>query len=181
MNFAVDDRFKGVTAQQDKVVDALHKDGHTLYQAFTAPDAVLPLPSGRYPKGRVYLFVGDIAVVVKQDNGSVIASLPVKAALETLAEYTPDVIEANSWASARWEELQNDGGDDGPGAFRKHHQQSFYDASGARWTVKRTVDGAAGVSRDGAPLHVLRSGDEAEDLGLDPVIAELVEFVTRTP
>lgn len=174
--FEDDLKYRGMTLTMDKVLDALHRDGWSMARLYRAPLAVLPLPEGKFPPGRVYLFSENVAVVVNEKTGSVITSLPAHAALKTLNLHSPDVLAGDRWASRRWAEFLSTASADDVELTPRHHKQSWFDRSGATWTVKRVRDGAR-VYRDGVLLHTVADGDAAEDLDLHPVLVELVDFV----
>lgn len=177
VDFSVDEKFKGTSISQDRALEALHKDGWTLHRIFTEPHAVLPLPTAKFPEGRVYLFGDSVTVVVQKDNGRVIASLPTRAALRTLDELTPDVLEDNEWAAEQWASTEDSAMD----TQRRWHKQSMYLKDGSRWTVRRTNDGSADITKDGALAYTVANGDEADDLNLEPAIVELVDYVISNP
>jgi hypothetical protein len=176
-DFSVDIPYMGTSPTQDRAIEALHKSNRTLHSAFTAPDAVLPLPPVRFPEGRVYLFAGDVALVVEKVNGRVVASLPTRAALRTLDEHTPEVIEEDDWAAEQWRLMEGTSVE----TQRRWHKQSFHDVDGARWTIRRTSNGKADVIKDGVLVCTVDNGDEADDQGLETTIAELVDYVVEHP
>jgi hypothetical protein len=186
VDFSVDEPFLGITGSQDRVIEALHRDGWTLVRLFTEPRAMLPLPAGKFPPGRVYLFADGVAVVVVKDSGSVVTSLPAVAALKTLLQYTPDVLAGDRWASARWAEYAEALGGPGVEAMQidsspRWLRQQWYDRSGSAWTVRHVHDGAK-VLKDNELVHLVADADAAEELGLHPVLVELVAYVTgETP
>lgn len=186
VDFSVDEPFLGITGSQDRVIEALHRDGWTLVRLFTEPRAMLPLPAGKFPPGRVYLFADGVAVVVVKDSGSVVTSLPAVAALKTLLQYTPDVLAGDPWASARWAEYAEALGGPGVEAMQidsspRWLRQQWYDRSGSAWTVRHVHDGAK-VLKDNELVHLVADADAAEELGLHPVLVELVAYVTgETP
>jgi hypothetical protein len=147
-----------------------------LVRLFTEPNAVLPLPAGKFPPGRVYLFTENVAVVVVRDSGSVIASLPATAALKTLNQYTPDVLDSDPWAVQRWAEFLDGAGDGEAELAPRWHRQSWFDRDGRVWLVKRIIDGAR-IYRDGVLVHQVSDDVEAEELGFHPVTVELVAYV----
>jgi len=174
VDFTIDDKYRGSNSVQDRIIDSLHQDGWTLHRLFTNPNAVLPLPPVKFPAGRVYMFSDGMAVVVERATGRIVASLPIRAALRTLDELTPDVLEADTWASACWTRIA-DGGVD---TQRRHHKQAFHDANGSLYIVRRMPNGTADVIKDGTILHEgVRNADEADELDLEPVIAEMVQYV----
>lgn len=165
---AADRKYRGITDAMDKALDKLHEHGWSLVRLFEEPRAVLPVPADRFPAGRIYVFSDDVALVVKQANGSVMASMPVAAALKTLHAMTPEVLAANAWAAARWEAIQQS-----PDFVPAWHEQRWLDRFGSAWTV-RLIDEGALVSRNGVPMHVVADDVAAEALDLHPVLVEIV-------
>lgn len=177
VDFSTDDAYRGVTPTQDKVLDALHRDGWTLQRLYTSPSAALPLPTGKFPPGRAYLFSDTVAVVVNRANGSIITSLPAIAALKTLNQYTPDVLVNDEWASERWAGFLESADEDDTELVPRWWKQSWFDRKGSIWTVRRSREGGARIYRDGEFQHEVADDDEAEDLDLHPITVELVAYV----
>lgn len=169
---AVDAKFRGITEAMDKAIDKLHKHGKSMAEAFEQPCAVLPVPTGRFPAGRVYLFTNDIALVVAQSNSAVVASMPTAVALRTLHGSTPDVLARNPWAAAKWLAVQQ-----AADYVPQWHEQCWHDRFGNTWTV-RLVAGGALVVRNGVHLQVVADDEQAEALDLHPVLVEIVADLT---
>ena len=174
--FAEDQKFRGITAAMDKVLDSLHRDGWSLQRLYEQPLATLPLPAGKFPPGRVYMMTENVAVVVNRTTGSVVTSLPVTAALKTLNQFTPEVLDEDPWAAARWSEFLGEASPDDIDISPRWTKQSFFDRNGSIWTVRRVHDGAK-IAVNGETAHLVRDDVEAEDLGLHPVLVELVAYV----
>ncbi len=169
---ACDGKFRGITPAMDKAIDKLHEDGWSLVQLYEQPNAVLPVPAGRFPAGRVYLFSDSTAVVVKLASGTVLASIPMAAALQTLHSVTPDVLAGNTWAAARWEAVQQESG-----LAQAWIEERWLDRDGNAWIVRKVDDGHL-VTRNGVPVHTVADDLEAEGLELHPVLVEMVADIT---
>lgn len=174
--FEEDRKYRGTTAAMDKVLDAVHRDGWSLEQLFREPLAVLPLPEGKFPPGRVYLFTENVAVVVESATGVVVASLPVRVALDTLHRYSPQVLAGDGWASQRWAETAAAGGGNG-GAVPRWWKQTWIDGDGSVWVLRRSGGPGVRVFRDGTLVGSPADGDAAEGAGFHPVVVELVDFL----
>ena len=176
MGFAEDQKFRGITAAMDRVLDSLHRDGWSLQKLYEQPLAVLPLPEGKFPPGRVYMMTDSVAVVVNKQTGLVITSLPVTAALKTLNQFTPKVLEGDEWAMSKWEEFLTAADEDDIDLSPRWYKQSWFDKTGAIWTVRRVHDGVK-IYKDGDQVHLVQDDVEAEDLGLHPITVEMVAYV----
>jgi len=173
-DFPEDEMFVGTSPAQDRALVNLHKDGWSLTRLFSSPNAVLPLPTPQFPAGRVYLFSDNVALVVDQATSRIIASLPARAAMRTLDDSTPEVLEEDGWASEYWERTEDTAID----VQKRWYKQSFHAVDGSRYTIRRNPEGTADIVKDGAILHAgVRSGDEADELDLEPAIAELVDYI----
>jgi hypothetical protein len=180
-DFPEDDVYRGVSSAQDRALLNIHKDGWSLQQLFSIPNAVLPLPEPKFPPGRKYLFSDNVAVVVDQNSGRIVASLPARAALRTLDDLTPEVLEESEWATEYWERTADTAID----TQQRHHKQTFHHRDGSRWTVRRTATGGADIIKDGALVTTVADIDEAESLEEDPnmelAIIELTAYVIEHP
>lgn len=174
--FAEDAKFRGITAAMDRVLDSLHRDGWSLQKLYEQPLAVLPLPPGKFPPGRVYMCTENVAVVVNRQTGSVVTSLPTTAALKTLNQFTPDVLEDDKWAVGRWEEFLTEADEDDIDLSPRWYKQSWFDKKGSVWTVRRVHDGVK-IYCDGDVVHIVQDDVEAEELNLHPITVEMVAFV----
>lgn len=172
---AEDERYRGITPAMDKAIDALHQDGWSIARLFTRPNAALPLPP-KFPPGRSYLFADTVAVVVHNSNGGVVSSLPAVAALQTLHQYTPDLLADDDWAAARWEQLGSSGPIIDP--HPRWWKQSWFDKDGSIVQVRRTDSGGAVIYRDRRLVREVKDDNEAEDLGFHPITVEMVAHVT---
>jgi hypothetical protein len=178
-DFSEDEKFRGVTVVMDKAIEALHRDGWSMDRLYRTPNAVLPLPPGKFPPGRTYMFSDGVAVVVNAGNGSVITSLPATAALKTLEQNTPEVLAADEWASRRWAEFLVGSSMEDADLTPRWWKQSWFDRAGSIITVRRNPDGGAKVFKDGVLTASVADDDEADELGLDPITVEMVAYVVE--
>lgn len=176
-DFSDDEKFRGVTVVMDKAIEALHRDGWSMERLYRSPNAVLPLPPGKFPAGRVYMFSDGVAVVVNANSGSVITSLPATAALKTLEQNTPKVLAGDEWALRRWTEFLQGSSMEDADLTPRWWKQSWFDRAGSIITVRRNPEGGAKVFRDGVLTASVADDDEADELGLDPITVEMVAYV----
>lgn len=78
--FPEDEPFRGITKHMDLALEHLHAEGWSLRRLYASPNAVIPLPTPRFPAGRVYLFSDHAAIVVDRSTGRIATTLPVAAA-----------------------------------------------------------------------------------------------------
>lgn len=135
-----------------------------------APGGVAAAAGGVPARPRL-LFTPNVAVVVDAATGCVHATLPTSAALKTLEESSPHVLAGDTWATQRMAELDASPAATDPAP--RWHRQTWFDRTGSIWTARRVADGVQ-IARDNAPLHVVSDDEEAENIGLHPILVEFV-------